>query len=213
MERKQVKRLARALVCAMIPGTALAQGYVMPLPGQPGYVPMPPVPAYDQQCLKPPQPMQTAPTATSPVLDDAQPSPDPYADSQRKLFFSNVELAAARIGSGAACGVITPGAGMQAMSDLLQYAQRQYGFSAEDQTMMDAYKAAFAYKNCALWLNDPNSVAWLRQMGQDAMDATQANVPFMSATPQYVPAPDPFPPMQNEIKSDDDSFSDDSDGD
>ena len=181
-----MKRIALAFACAIMPASAWAQ-----------------------QAYFPP-PMQTAPVAPQPgavgsVSDDAQPAPDPYADSQRKLFFSTMTLSAAKIGSGAGCGVISPGVGTQTMSDLLQYAQGQYGFTPEDDQMVHAYRAAFKFRACSIWLGDPNLVSWLRQLGQTAMDATQPNYQQMPSVPQYVPEPDPFPPVQDEIKSDDDS--------
>jgi hypothetical protein len=210
MESKVKKAVALAFACALMPVTACTLPPAVSLPSQ--QVPMPPVPLADL-----PPPMQAAPVAPQPgavgsVSDDAQPAPDPYADSQRKLFFSTMTLSAARIGSGAGCGVITPGVGMQTMSDLEHYVLEQYGYSSEDAQMVDAYNAAFKFRACSVWRDDPNLVAWLRQMGQTAMDATQAAPQLMSAVPQYSPDTD-FPSLQSEIKSDDAGPPDDSSGD
>jgi hypothetical protein len=102
---------------------------------------------------------------------------DPYAQgqsaydqSQLNLFYSTVQLRAAQFGSGAGCGVISPGLGMQMLSDLLDYTQSQVGFS-QDTPMISAYQAAFKYKACSFWRDHPDAVAQLRQLGQATMNA------------------------------------------
>ena len=108
---------------------------------------------------------------------------DPYAQgqsaydqSQRSLFFSSVELSAAQFGSGAGCGVISPGLGMQLLSNLLDYTEARVGFSQQEGQMVAAYKAAYNHKACSYWMQNPLAVAQLRQMGQEALTAVWPNM-------------------------------------